>query len=104
GGRRARRPDRARGDGVEDRRRADLLPPEPGSVGGAGDVDGGQRLHRADHPHAADGVRGRVVATHRAPDGRLRRLTSRVVPGTTRNKRRTTTDPPTSSVVSRVVP
>ena len=74
GGRRARRAGRPRGDRVEDRRRAALLPDEPRLVGGAGDGHDRQRLHRADHQDAADGVRRRVEPPHRAPDGRLRRL------------------------------
>ena len=74
GGRRARRADRPRGHGVEDRRRAALLPDEPRAVAGAGDGHGGQRVHRADHPHPADGVRRRVEPSDRAADGGQRRL------------------------------
>ena len=74
GGRPARRPDRPRGDGVEDRRRAALLPDEPWAVRGAGDEHGRQRLHRADHAHAPDGVRRRVEPADRTADGGQRRL------------------------------
>ncbi len=75
GGRRARRPDRSRGNGQQDRRRAAVLPDEPRAVAGAGDEHGRQRLHRADHAHAADGVRRRVEPPDRTADGRQRRLT-----------------------------
>ncbi len=75
GGRPARRPDRPRGDGVEGRRRAALLPDEPRALRGAGDEHGRQRLHRADHPHAPDGVRRRVEPPDRAADGGIGRLT-----------------------------
>ena len=68
--------DRPRGDGVEGRRRAALLPDEPRPLRGAGDGHGRQRLHRADHPHAADGVRRRVESADRAADGGFGRLTT----------------------------
>ena len=71
---RGRRP---RGHGVEGGRRAALLPDEPGPLRGAGHVDGGQRVHRARHPHPAHGVRGRVVPPDRAPDGGQRGLSLR---------------------------
>ncbi len=76
---RARRPDRPRGDGVEGRRRAALLPDESRALRGAGDEHGRQRLHRADHAHAADGVRRRVEPADRVADGGQRRLISRPV-------------------------
>ncbi len=57
--RRRRRP---RGHRVEGRRRAALLPDEPRPLRGAGHGHDRQRLHRARHPHAPDGVRRRVVA------------------------------------------
>ena len=75
GGGRARRPDRARGDGVKGRRRPALLPDEPGPLGAAGDEHDRERLHRAGDPDAADGVRRRVEPADRAADGRLGRLT-----------------------------
>ena len=50
-----------------------LMSPRP--LRGAGDGHGRQRLHRADHPHAADGVRRRVEPADRAADGGLGRLT-----------------------------
>ena len=75
GSRRARCADRPRGDRQQDRRRAAVLPDESRPVAGAGDEHGRQRVHRADHPHAADGVRGRVEPPHRTANGRQRRLT-----------------------------
>ena len=82
GSRRARRPDRPRGHRVEDRRRAALLPDEPRPLRGAGDGHDRQRLHRADHQDAPDGIRRRVEPPHRTPDGRLRRLTCHMGSGT----------------------
>ena len=76
GGRRARRRDRPRGDGLQDRRRPALLPDEPRPQRDPGDGDDRERLHRADHPHAADGVRRRMEPPDRAPDGRVGRLRS----------------------------
>ena len=71
---RPRRRHRPRGHGVQGRRRAALLPDEPRAVRGAGHEHGGERVHRAGHPHPAHGVRGRVEPPDRAPDGRLGRL------------------------------
>ena len=76
GGRGARRRDRPRGDRLQDRRRPALLPDEPRPDRDPGDGHDRERLHRADHPHAADGVRGRMEPADRAPDGRLGRLSS----------------------------
>ena len=70
GDRREGRPHRARGHGLQGRRRPALLPDEPRPHRAAGDRDDRQRLHRADHQDAADGVRGRAVAAHRAQHGR----------------------------------
>ena len=58
--RRERRRRRPRGDGLENRRRAALLPAEPRARRGGGLEDDRQRLHRAGHQRAADGVRGRA--------------------------------------------
>ena len=69
--RRERRRRRPRGDGLEDRRRADLLPPEPRARRGGGLEDDRQRVHRAGHQGAADGVRGRAQPADRAADGGL---------------------------------
>ena len=68
--------DRPRGDGLQGRRRPALLPDEPRPHREPGDGHDRQRLHRAGHPHAADGVRGRVEPPDRAADGGLRRLMS----------------------------
>ena len=62
GDRREGRPHRPRGHGLEGRRRPALLPDEPRPHRAAGDRDDRERLHRADHQDAADGVRGRAVA------------------------------------------
>ena len=69
--RRVRRRRRPRGDGLEGRRRAGLLPAEPRPRRGRGLEDDRQRLHRAGHQGAADGVRGRAQPADRAADGRL---------------------------------
>ena len=69
--RRERRRRRPRGDRLQDRRRAGLLPPEPRPRRGGGLEDDRQRLHRADHQGAADGVRGRAQPPDRAADGGL---------------------------------
>ena len=75
GGGRARRPDRPRGHGVEGRRRPALLPHEQGAFREPGHGHDRERVHRADHPHPAHGVRGRVEPADRAADGGVRRLT-----------------------------
>ena len=69
--RRERRQRRPRGLRLEDRRGAALLPPGPRARRGGGLEDDRQRLHRADHQGAADGVRGRDEPPDRAADGRL---------------------------------
>ncbi len=73
-GRRARRPDRARGDGLEGRRRPALLPDESRPVGEPGHGHDRERVHRAGHPNASDGVRRRVEPADRVADGRFGRL------------------------------
>ena len=67
--RRERRRRRPRGDRLEDRRRAALLPAEPRPRRGGGLEDDRQRLHRAGDQGAADGVRGRAQPADRAADG-----------------------------------
>ena len=69
--RRERRRRRPRGHSLEDRRRADLLPAVARPRRGGGLEDDRQRLHRAGHQGAADGVRGRAQPADRAADGRL---------------------------------
>src|SRR5204862_2259955 len=59
------------GLGVEDRRGTALLPPSPWARRGGGLEDDRQRLHRADHQGAADGVRRGDEPPDRAPDGGL---------------------------------
>src|SRR5205085_4665172 len=71
GGRGRHRP---RGDGVEDRRGAALLPHVAWPLRGGGVGDDRQRLRRADHEGAAARVRRRDEPADPAPDGRLRRL------------------------------
>ncbi len=75
GGGRARRPDRPRGHGVQGRGRPALLPDEPGPVRDPGHGNDRQRVHRADHPYPAHGVRRRVEPVDRTSDGGLGRLT-----------------------------
>ena len=74
GDRREGRAHRARGHGVEGRRRPDLLPDEPRPHRAAGHRDDRERLHRADHEDAPHGVRGRALAAHRAQHGGRSRL------------------------------
>ena len=69
--RRGRRRRRPRGHRLQGRRRPDLLPPGPRAGRGGGLEDDRQRLHRADHQGASDGVRGRDEPADRAADGRL---------------------------------
>ena len=76
GGRERRRP-RTRGDGLEDRRGAALLPDEPRPLRGGGERDDRLRLRRADHEGAAARVRGRDEPPDPAADGRLCRLGAR---------------------------
>ena len=80
GGGRAGRPDRPRGHRVQGRRRPALLPDEPRAVGDPGHGHDRERVHRADHPDPADGVRGRVEPADRAADGGLHRLRPGPVP------------------------
>ena len=72
--RRGRRRHRPRGDGLEDRRGAALLPDVARALRGRGLGDGRLRLRRADHEGAAARVRGRDEPPDPAADGRLRRL------------------------------
>ena len=74
GDRRGRRHHRARGDRLQGRLRAALLPDEPRHERGRGERHDRQRLHRADRQGAADGVRGRDEPPDPAPDGRRGRL------------------------------
>src|SRR4029079_8455736 len=67
---------RPRGDRLEGGRGPALLPDEPRPVRGRGDRDDRERLHRADHPRTADGVRGRAEPFGGAADGGLRRMTT----------------------------
>ena len=69
--RRGRRRRRPRGHRLQGRRRPDLLPPGPRAGRGGGLEDDRQRLHRADHQGASDGVRGRDEPADRVADGRL---------------------------------
>ena len=55
-------------------RRPALLPDEPGPVRDPGHGDDRERVHRADHPHPAHGVRRRVEPVDRTADGRVGRL------------------------------
>ena len=75
--RRGRRQRRPRGDRLEGRRRAALLPAcRHGLDRGGGRQADRQRLHRADRQGAADGVRGRDEPPDRAPDGGLHWLSA----------------------------
>ena len=69
-----RRRPRARGDRLQDRRGAALLPDEPRALGGRGERDDRGRLRRADHEGAPARVRGRDEPPDPAADGRLGRL------------------------------
>src|SRR5581483_11689024 len=73
--RRERGRHRPRGDGVEDRRGAALLPDVARAVGGRGVGDDRLRLRRADHEGAAARVRSRDEPAHSAADGRICWLT-----------------------------
>jgi Fe-S cluster assembly protein SufB len=75
--RRERRRHRPRGDRLQNRRRAALLPAEPRPRRGGGLEDDRQRVHRAGDQGAADGVRGRAQPADRAADGGLHWLRSR---------------------------
>ncbi len=75
--RRERRRHRPRGDRLENRRRAALLPAEPRPRRGGGLEDDRQRVHRAGDQGAADGVRGRAQPADRAADGGLHWLSWR---------------------------
>src|SRR5262249_29388092 len=65
---------RTRGDGLEDRRGAALLPDVARALRGGGVGHGRERLRRADHEGAAARVRGRDEPVDPAPDGGLGRL------------------------------
>ena len=65
---------RSRGHGLQDRRRAALLPAEPRHQQGRGGCDDRLGLHRAGRQGAADGVRRRDESTDPAADGRLGRM------------------------------
>ena len=69
--RRGRRRRRPRGDRLEGRRGAALLPHDPRSERGRGVQAHRQRVHRADRQGAPDGVRGRDEPSHRIADGGL---------------------------------
>ncbi len=68
---------RARGDGLEDRRGAALLPHVARALRGRGDGDDRLRLRRADHEGAPARVRRRDEPADPAADGRLGRLIDR---------------------------
>ena len=72
--RRGQRRHRPRGDGLEDRRGAALLPDVPRALRGRGLGDDRLRLRRADHEGAAARVRGRDEPADPAADGGLGRL------------------------------
>ena len=69
--RRGRRRRRPRGDRLEGRRGAALLPHDARAERGRGVQAHRQRLHRADRQGAPDGVRGRDEPAHRVADGGL---------------------------------
>ena len=69
--RRGRRQDRPRGQRLQDRRGAALLPDEPRALRGRGVDPDRQRIHRAARQGAAHGIRRRDEQAHPAPDGRL---------------------------------
>ena len=69
--RRGRRRRRPRGDRLEGRRGAAVLPAVARHRRGGGRQADRQRLHRADRQGAADGVRGRDEPADRAADGGL---------------------------------
>ncbi len=69
--RRGRRQGRPRGERLQDRRGAALLPDEPRALRGRGLDADRQRVHRAAGQGAADGIRRRDEQAHPAPDGRL---------------------------------
>ncbi len=66
-----RRRPRARGDRLQDRRGAALLPHEPRALRGGGERDDRVGLRRADHEGAPARVRGRDEPPDPAADGRL---------------------------------
>ena len=72
--RRERRRHRPRGDRLEDRRGAALLPDEPRPLRGGGGRDDRLGLRRADHEGAPARVRGRAEPPDPAADGGLGRL------------------------------
>ena len=72
---RGRRLDGPRGHGLQGQRRPAVLPDVARADRGGGHGDDRARLHRADRPRAADGVRPRAEPADRAADGRSRGLT-----------------------------
>ena len=72
--RRERRHDRPRGDRLEDRRGAALLPDEPRALRDRGRRADRRRVRGADHEGAPARVRGRDEPADPAPDGRVGRL------------------------------
>jgi Fe-S cluster assembly protein SufB len=72
--RRERRHDRSRGDRLEDRRGAALLPDEPRPLRDRGGSADRRRLRGADHEGAPARVRGRDEPADPAADGRVGRL------------------------------
>ena len=85
--RRGRRQDRPRGQRLQDRRGAALLPEEPRPLRRRGRDPDRRRLHRAPRQGAADGIRRRDEQADPAPDGRLGRLSSRMTPIPRRRRR-----------------
>ena len=73
-GRRERRRPRSRGDRLQDRRGAALLPDEPRPLRGRGERDDRLGLHRADHEGAPTRVRGRDEPADPAADGGIGRV------------------------------
>ncbi len=103
--RRGRRQDRPRGQRLQDRRGAALLPDEPRALRGRGLDPDRQRVHRAAGQGAADGVRRRDEQADPAPDGRVggvsgrRRVTGTATPMMRRMRCRSTR--PTNSTRHR---
>ena len=85
--RRGRRQRRPRGDGLEGRRGAALLPDVAAASPRRRREADRQRLRRADHQGAADGVRGRDEPPDRAADGGLRWLARVARPSSSRPSR-----------------
>ena len=94
--RRGRRRRRPRGDRLQGRRGAALLPDVPRHPRGGGRQAHRQRLHRADRQGAPDGVRGRDEPPDRAADGGLHWLRSRPRAWTRAARRRAPGSPSSS--------